>query len=333
MGEITEGLKIIADDVCEGLEAVGNIINSAIVFGSILDAVFGENSNVQTTELQRDIQETEREKEHALDTIDNCRKSIQTSRETITKYRYQQFCPNAIKEIDDGVDGFEKLLNVNLYVEALRSAQKVAETARNYSDAVLASEKAWSDGINIWKLVRDMVNGRFQQLNSGESRLSLPSGETIPFLLNEWVDENEIQEIMQAVAAEEPPQGWTIEQIQTQSQAVIGRWNQLTTEAEEYCIHTYLRGQNSREFIITLRERGWKYKGFQYENDNPKQDMELHFDSVTGDKLKAIFNLNGLLKLNVVVKNNNTDNKIMIANKLVTMLQESGISVNQLDWY
>lgn len=332
MEEITESLGAFAEGVCESLGAALLIATSVSSLISLFDLGFGESSNIQTAELQRDLQEAEHEKNHALNTIDNCRKSIQASREIITKYRYQQFCPDSIKEIDDGVACFEKLLGANLYDEALSSAQKVAETARNYSDAVLASEKAWADGKSIWKFVHDTVNDKIRQLNSDESRLSLPSGEKIPFRLNEWTDENQIKDIEQAIAAENIPQDGTLEQIQAQGQAIIDRLNEIIMEATEYCVHTYLRSRHSREFIITLKERGWKYKGFRYENNNPKQDMILNFDSIAGDKLKAIFYMNGVLKLTVNVKSNNTDNKRAAANNLVRVLQENGILVNQLDW-
>lgn len=332
MGEIADTLGDIAESIGETVGPALRITTTVIALTSILSSIFGENADAQPGELPYDIQQAQHEKEQALDSIEKCRKSIQTNRETILKYRYQEVCPNAIREIDDGVADFEKLLDVKLYDEALCSAQKVAETARNYAEAVLESEKVWTNGKNLWTAVREMVNKKIQQLNSDGSKISLPSGEKIPFLLKDWADEDQIEGIKQAVIAQEPPKGWTMGQIQEFCQSVIDRLNQLTTEAADYCRQSYLRGQASRKLIVTLKNRSWRYKGFQYEKDDPKQELILKFESVTGDQLKAAFNLNQELKLNVTVKSNNTDSKRDTANRLAAALQEYGIEVHQLDW-
>lgn len=335
MGKITESIGAFAENVSEGLEPVCEGLGAAVLITtSIISLVtlFNSADGEGSDEWQGDFDEADSEKNHALDTINDCRKSIQASRKIITKHRYQQFCPDALKEIDESVACFERLLDAKLYDEALRSAQKAAETARNYSNTVLLSEKAWTNRINLWKAVRHIVNDKIQQLNSNESTLRLPSGEEIPFQLNKWADENEIREIEQDISANEPPQNWTLEQLQTYAQNVIDRLNQIITEATEYCIHTYHREQRSREMIVTFKERGWKYQGFRYENDDLKRDMTLHFNSVTGDKLKAVFNLDGGLKLVLSAKSNNTDIKRTIVTNLAGVLQENGISAEQLDW-
>ena len=334
-GKITESIGAFAENVreglgpvCEGIGAAVLITTSIISLAALFDSADGGGSD----EWQRDFDEADSEKDHALNTINDCRKSIQSNREIITKYRYQQFCPDALKVIDDGIACFERLLDAKLYDEALHSAQEAAETARNYSNAVLLSEKAWTNRINLWKAVRHMVNDKIQQLNSNKSTLRLPLGEEIPFQLNKWADENEIKEIEQAISADEPPQDWTLEQLQTYVQNVVDRLNQIITEAAEYCIHTYHREQRSRDMIITFKKRGWKYQGFRYENNDPKRDMTLHFNSVTEDKLKAVFGLDGGLKLVLSAKSNNTDIKRTIVTNLVGVLQENGISTEQLDW-